>query len=315
MSKISSVIKHGTLRNSCQNYIETRICHLFAGLIAFIDTNRNLDLLTNSFLDVNGDGTNDDSNESNISNTSGASNGRTKFDFASLWLKMFADHELLEINYRLYLLSNNLEKPEFVCSQEAVSRFQNNKETSELRFRLPFSWVIKRTMDELVGTQIHLASSASTSTSINTITITDNTSNQDEEEETIESLKIATSSDNNNNIKNNNSEAVRNYMNLSGVFRMSKLYEKLGESVIDEPEFVNSYLNDYLMLTSAADMCDQPLIFNANHMRILIKRIRENARSVFKKTDLVAVTLSWNMLKNELGLFAKFVRLHPKVRI
>lgn len=228
--------------------METRICHLFAGLISFIDTNRNLDLLTNP----------------------------SGHDFSSLWLQMFADNELLEINYRLYMLANNLEKPEFVCTQ-ATGRLIDEK----LQLRLPFSWFIKHTMDQLVGSQIPT--------------------------ETNESIRHQSE-----DLANNNSSQVLNsYHSLTNVFQKSKLYEKLGEEVINETEFVNSFLNDYLLLTSVT--CDQPLIINSNHVLVALKRIKEFSRLTFKKTDLVAVTLSWTMLKNELSLLAKFVRFYPNV--
>lgn len=230
--------------------METRICHLFAGLIAFIDTNRNLDLLTSP----------------------------SGHDFSSLWLQMFTDNELLEVNYRLYLLANNLEKPEFVCTQ-ATGRLTDEK----LQLRLPFSWVIKHTMDQLVGSQILTDASES----------------------------IRHQSDESSMVDNNNNQILNSYHSLTNVFQKSKLYEKLGEEVINEKEFINSFINDYLLLTSVT--CDQPLIINNNHVLVALKRIKDFSRLTFKKTDLVAVTLSWTMLKNELSLLAKFVRFYPNV--
>ncbi len=44
-AKVSHVVKYGTLKSSCISFIEHRLGHLLAGLIAFVDTNSNLNLL------------------------------------------------------------------------------------------------------------------------------------------------------------------------------------------------------------------------------------------------------------------------------
>jgi hypothetical protein len=41
----NNIMKHGTLKQSCKVYIEDNISELAAGLIAYIDTNFNLDIL------------------------------------------------------------------------------------------------------------------------------------------------------------------------------------------------------------------------------------------------------------------------------
>jgi hypothetical protein len=72
VSRISNVIKFGTLKNSCINYMETRLMNLFAGIVAFIDTNKNLNLLINS-----------------------------KREWISkFWLHVFADQEIVSFNFK-----------------------------------------------------------------------------------------------------------------------------------------------------------------------------------------------------------------------
>lgn len=115
MSKIATVIRHGTLRSSCQSFMENRICHLFAGLVAFMDTNRNLDLLTEL-----------------------ASN-----ELKQLWLYMLNDPDFFDMSYRSYLLADNVEKNEFVCLSMTSKQ--------SVRLRLPFSWLIKHKMDQIIG--------------------------------------------------------------------------------------------------------------------------------------------------------------------
>jgi len=44
-AKVSHVVKYGTLKSFCVSFIEHRLGHLLAGLIAFVDTNSNLNLL------------------------------------------------------------------------------------------------------------------------------------------------------------------------------------------------------------------------------------------------------------------------------
>jgi len=237
VSKISSVIKYGTLRNSCQNYMENRLCHLFAGLISLIDTNQNLNLLITPPIE----------------------------NFLQLWLHIFADVEFLEISYQNYLLANNIEKTEFVCT--------NIIPAGDLKLKLPFSWIIKQNMEQLVGSMIK-----------------DLKKLLDEPSETELYLDM--------------------YAQLDSAFHMSRLKEKLDDYIWSN-EFINAYLNDFLLLTSAAS--NQSTLLNENHVRIVVKRIREYSRTVFKVVNLVSVTLSWTILKNEFNLFSKFVHFDHKV--
>ena len=125
VSKLSNVIKYGTLKSSCRNYMETRLSHLFAGLISFCDINNNFDTLVNA----------------------------SKPWISNLWLQMFNDEQLVYINYsKHYLRAQNLkEKNEFICL--SCPYLVQNKLAS-LSLKLPFSWVIKENLDNLTSSKI-----------------------------------------------------------------------------------------------------------------------------------------------------------------
>ena len=119
-AKLSNVIKYGTLKNSCINYIENRLSHLFSGMIALVDTNNNLDLLV------------EPSDEW----------------LAEFWIQMFNNDQIINFEYeKYYLQSNNKEKQEFIC----VSKELNFK---GLRLKLPFSWIVKQNLNELTHLKI-----------------------------------------------------------------------------------------------------------------------------------------------------------------
>lgn len=240
VSRISSVIKYGTLRNSCQSYIETRLCHLFSGLIAILDTNRNLDLLGG--------------NDSWI----------TRF-----WLRVFDDGELINLNYRNYLLANNVEKTEFVCSTYLTRHNNDQNQQQPLKLKLPFSFTIKQILDRLVNLKIKEKKGA---------TMTDEALESDLE--LFEQLKSA--------------------------FEQSILMEKFSDFIATN-EFVNFYLNDYILL-SLNQLC-----ISENHLKIMIRRILDYSRSHFKVANLISVTFAFSLLKSELNLFSKFAQSSSRV--
>ena len=128
VSKLSNVIKYGTLKNSFRNYMETRISHLFTGLISICDTNNNLDLLVNS---------------------------AEKQWVSDLWIKMLDDEQLVNISYAKYYLQakNFKEKTEFLCLSYR-NLMQNKRINSKLCLKLPFSWLIKENLDNLNNLKI-----------------------------------------------------------------------------------------------------------------------------------------------------------------
>jgi hypothetical protein len=117
VAKLSNVIKYGTLQKSCRNYIEKSMSHFFAGMIAFIDTNDNLDLLL--------------------------SPNPTTLD---LWHRIFQDKTITSLAYeKNFLQTNGLEKSEFSFMSSASS---SNKEH---RVKLPFSWILVNDFDRIIN--------------------------------------------------------------------------------------------------------------------------------------------------------------------
>ena len=113
VSKVNNVIKYATLKSSCQNYIETRVSHLFSGIISFIDCNKNLDLLLQQ-------------------------EPEWILDF---WFEIFEDREILNLSY----MNNFDNKNEFIC----INNF-NSKAGPDFKLKLPFSWIIKDYFDKLI---------------------------------------------------------------------------------------------------------------------------------------------------------------------
>ena len=72
-------MKFGTLKISCRNYIETKLTVLLAGLIAFFDTNQNLNILINYEQDW----------------------------IHEFWLNLFDDENFMDLKYERYFLQSN----------------------------------------------------------------------------------------------------------------------------------------------------------------------------------------------------------------
>jgi hypothetical protein len=129
VSKLSNVIKYGTLKNSCRNYIEKRMNQLFAGLISFSDSYNNLDLLTRS------------------------DNKEWIVDF---WLNIFNNEQLVDMSFSKYYYqpnSSNSEKSEFICLNNA-NLLENKLKDEKLQLKLPFSWLIKEHLDKIANLKI-----------------------------------------------------------------------------------------------------------------------------------------------------------------
>ena len=138
-SRLAQVVRHGTLKSSCASYIEQRLGHLVSGIVAFADTNNNLDFLVS---DVD---------------------ASKPVWLTNLWISMFADEQITQLNYNTHFVqraANNAagsgkERTEFVCLQ--TSKQLLNMTTSDKRalgLQLPFSWLIKQFLDELVYLKI-----------------------------------------------------------------------------------------------------------------------------------------------------------------
>ena len=119
VARMQNIMKYGTLKISCRNYIEARLTILLAGLIAFLDTNQNLNIL---------------------------------IDYAQpwiqeFWLDLFEDDNFMDLKYEKYFLqSNGHEKIEFSCVDNRLC-VRNN----EIKLKLPFSWLIKESIDNLIA--------------------------------------------------------------------------------------------------------------------------------------------------------------------
>ena len=131
VTKLSNVVGHGTLKNSCRNIIEARLTNLFAGLLAFIDVNANLDLLL----------VDEKSSDSAW--------------LVALWLDLFDNDEFMSTSLTYaskFLTLSKQEKSEFVCSNIALS---SNVNENQLRARLPFSWLMISQIDQMTSIKLN----------------------------------------------------------------------------------------------------------------------------------------------------------------
>lgn len=271
VSKLSNVIKYGTLKNSCRNYIEARLAALFSGLIAICDTNNNFDLLVNS----------------------------EKEWIPELWLNMFNDDHIFHVTYsKTYLKTKDTkEKSEFNCL--SYPYFVENKlKDSNLSLKLPFSWLIKENLDNLVSTKIK----ESAFFSKNVYDEQGNALNGDAYNQNVETNEIL--------IKKSNFL----FEQLESVFINSELYEKLKEMINDtiKTEFIDAYLNDFLLLS-----VNDPFI-NFTHFKIFKKRVLDYCKKNYcnNSNDLnmmIGIHLTFDELKQELHLFTKFGLLCHKM--
>lgn len=255
VSKISNVIKYGTLKNSCINYIESKLAPLFSGVISFIDTNHNLDLLMN--------------------NPSQA--GQPEW-VSKLWLHIFNDPSLVNLSYKKsYLNITNHgdqydERIEFPCFQTIKSK------SSHLKFKLPFSWLIKQNLDDLIQLK---------------------TKNSHLDEFSIELP------DQSSWIEQLISVFVQTPLHDS----MSKFIDQNSLSNVNTTMLVQFYLNDFVLANIS--------IINDQHMAIVKKRFNSYCHTTFRGVPLsnlnymVAIHLAFDLhLKQEISLFNKFVGLN-----
>jgi hypothetical protein len=117
VARLQNIMKYGTLKISCRNYIEGRLTILLAGLIAFLDTNQNFNILFESEKDW----------------------------IQDFWLGLFEDENFIDFKYeKFYLQSNGHEKVEFNCIDYRING-------AEFQLKLPFSWLIKEFIDNLIA--------------------------------------------------------------------------------------------------------------------------------------------------------------------
>lgn len=118
-AKLENVIRFGTLKKSCLSYIETRLSHLLTGIIALIDSHNNLDLLVASEQDW----------------------------LRNFWMDVFSNETIMGFDYsKLFLQArSHIEKKQFICI--------NSIQGKEV-LKLPFSWLFKQFLDQLVHVKI-----------------------------------------------------------------------------------------------------------------------------------------------------------------
>ena len=122
VSNIKNIVRLGTLKTSCRDYIEKKLSILLAGIISYTDTNNNLDSLINKDIPE-----------------------WTR----QFWYGMFNNEEFIKLNYASYFLTaNHVEKSEFNCIDYFLER-----KNPELGPTLPFSWLIIEYINELIKLQ------------------------------------------------------------------------------------------------------------------------------------------------------------------
>ena len=117
-AKLENVIRFGTLKKSCLSYIENRLSHLLSGIIALVDSHNNLDLLSDS-----------------------------EDWIKTFWMDVFSHETIMSFDYsKMYLQANSPnEKKQFIC---------NNSLQRPGVLKLPFSWLFKQFLDQLVHVKI-----------------------------------------------------------------------------------------------------------------------------------------------------------------
>ena len=120
-AKLENVIRFGTLKKSCLSYIENRLSHLLSGIIALVDSHNNLDLLSDS-----------------------------EDWIKTFWMDVFSHEMIMSFDYsKMYLqasdVNNHNEKKQFIC---------NNSLQRPGVLKLPFSWLFKQFLDQLVHVKI-----------------------------------------------------------------------------------------------------------------------------------------------------------------
>ena len=156
-----------------------------------------------------------------------------------------------------------------------------------IRLKLPFSWLIKQTLDKLTQLKIKEIEDYSTS------------------EQRINTQSI--------DFDENQKYLVEQ---LQSVFSESHLYKKLDrflqsiDSAQSKAEFFSYYLNDLIILTYKDSLLDE------NHLKLVNKRILEHSKANYSYPSLslnalIGYHLSLDKLKQEVYLFSKFAHSNP----
>ncbi len=124
-ASLKQINQYSTLRRSCQNYFETRLCPLIGYLLSFIDSYSNLDILYEAIT------------------------GGVALEWKrDLWLQLFEDRELCRLSYASMRIDSKGketgEMQRFECHSEFMRKTMLDEldENKKLKPRLPFFWLL-----------------------------------------------------------------------------------------------------------------------------------------------------------------------------
>ena len=215
-----------------------------------------------------------------------------------LWLNIFNDENLTNLGYKKNFLqpNNNEERFEFLCLNSVKSNAKkfkvknksaNNEEIIKFDLKLPFSWLIKQNLDELVQLKI--------------------------KEGFTHSHDLA---EDNDYCLINKDKHIYLIEQLTSVFGQTPLFENLSKffeqqtniKQIAQIKFLRFYLNDFLLYNCT--------FLNMHHLEIVIERVNNYCQSLFSKINrnslnyLVCIHLAYDLeLKQEIDLFDKFLQV------
>ena len=130
-ANLKQINQYSTLRQSCQNYFETRLCPLISYLLSFIDSYSNLDILYEALQNPSLDWKRD------------------------LWLRLFADKQLCRLNYMNMRMDargrETGELKQFECHSEFMRKSLRDEldESKVIKANLPFFWLLINHLSKL----------------------------------------------------------------------------------------------------------------------------------------------------------------------
>jgi hypothetical protein len=239
------------------------------GILSYIDANANLDLL--------------------FSGKNSENSWIVRF-----WMHMFSDENLMNLTYKRTFLqpnnnNNNEERREFLCASSLKStskKFRSEsggEETKKLPLKLPFSWLIKQNLDELI--QLKIRENTKSAVDLSDVSM------------------------------NNNDHMIEQLLN---VFSQWPLYERLEQffskevnspaSAVIRLLFGQLYLNDFLLYNFT--------FFNEQHLNMVKGRFNHFCHTSFNHVGkhslsfLVGIHLAYDVeLKRETLQLEKFLQI------
>lgn len=256
VSNLKNIMKYGTLKSSFRDYIEKSLAVLIAAIFSYIDTNSNLDLYIKS-------------------------NEKSFFKWQKeLWLSLFNSEQFIKLSYNNNFLQQTsatttadsitdntddncyVEKTEFSCVNINLIDFQ---------LKLPFSWLIKDYIDELI----------------------------------IERKTSAEINDNENEIVLFYNELKASFLRSN----LCQILARVLDRPEFLTEFYNCYFNDYLIILFNKQLLDIHH-FSIIKKRIdgYINKIFQINEKSNDLAILIELHLAYQVLKHELKLLIKFIK-------